>query len=45
MQELTSLGEPPLLDMIVWVIGCCAVVVAFALFDIWKRKKRPNGSD
>jgi hypothetical protein len=35
---------PPIFDMLLWVAGCCALIIAYAMFDVWRlrRKKKPD---
>jgi hypothetical protein len=35
---------PPIIDMLVWVAGCSALIIGYAVFDVWrlKRKKKPD---
>lgn len=37
------MNEPSIIEMLVWVAGCCVFLVAAAAIDAWlKRRKRPD---
>lgn len=45
MLELTGTAGPPLIDMLIWVAGCCVLLVALAVYDIWRLRRRQKLND